>query len=187
MLRLTFIKVTSLLLLSGVVSAGGNELYINQIGDYTVIQIQQQGQNNIAHSDSTGNTNTSIISQTGTGNFAESVIAGPNNTVSILQDNNDKSAYVVNQPGKTGNTVAVDQTGTGSHKATVSVYSDNNSIKINQTGNTQNETSVLFSADSTGPSDFTLNQAGSNVYGNAGYVTQTCMNPSGCTVIIDQQ
>lgn len=267
MLALRFIKAISILLPT-LAFAGGNDLYIDQVGDNVNIYVNQRGENNQLKGKSTvnapisGDGNTVIVHQGFVGNnllelsvngkyndvlvgqekgisgtiASGSVsvtndtnsigehtgvidISGDYNSATIVQRNNNSSnaghtssiiitngdsntvstlqtgtggtaghnAYVHVKDGRDGNNVDVFQNSdTADHSATVSVYSNNNNIDINQTGTSQNKTYVLFSADSTGPTDFTLNQNGGDTYGSTSYITQKCLNPSGCSVSVSQ-
>ena len=133
------------------------------------------------------NNDSSVTGQTG----IVRIQGGDNNTVDLLQGgaagNNGHSALVTIRPGRDGNTVNVMQSSTSAdHNLILSVYSDDNNIDVNQSGASANQAYVLFSADSVGPTDFTLNQTGGATYGSTSYVTQYCANAGGCSVTITQ-
>jgi hypothetical protein len=69
------------------------------------------------------------------------------------------------------------------------MYSDGNTIDIDQTGTSQNKAYVIFFNNSAGPTNFTLNQNGGDTYGNpdtGSYATISCGNIGGCTVNVSQ-
>ena len=122
-----------------------------------------------------------------------SIVNGDDNNVTTLQTGTGgtigHTSYVRVNNGRDGNTVDIFQNSNNvHHRSVVSVYSDDNNIDINQTGNTQNNAYVLFSTHSTGPTDFTLNQNGGDTYGNpdTGYATISCGNANGCIVTVNQ-
>lgn len=120
-----------------------------------------------------GSDNTANVLQTGTG--------GPNGHLTSIYTHDTES----------NNTVDIFQNSdTADHKAYVSLYTDGNTVDINQTGATQNKAYVLFSSNgNTGPTDFTLNQNGGDTYGNpdtGSYATINCGSPAGCTVTVNQ-
>jgi hypothetical protein len=119
-----------------------------------------------------GSNNTADILQTGTG--------GPNGHITFIYTHDTES----------NNTVDLFQNSdTADHRAYVSMYNDGNTIDINQTGATQNNAYLLFSANASGPTDFTLNQNGGDTYGNpdtGSYATVSCGSPAGCTVTVNQ-
>ena len=119
------------------------------------------------------------------------VTNGDYNSIRTLQTGTGGSSghtsYVHVKNGRDGNDIDVFQNSdTADHSITLSVYSNYNTIDVSQTGTTSNRAYVLFSADSVGPTNFTLNQSGGSTYGSSSYVTQYCANPGGCTVTVNQ-
>jgi len=159
-------------------SYGNHAATVDVTGDYNEVQIVQRNNN----SSSAGHTSSAIITN------------GDYNSIHTLQtgtgSSNGHNSYVHVKDGRDGNTVDIFQNSdTADHKATVSIYSNNNEIDINQTGTTQNKSYVLFRADSTGPTDFTLTQTGGDTYGNpdtGSYASILCGNASGCTLTVSQ-
>ena len=128
------------------------------------------------------------------GHTSSAVITnGDGNTIHTLQTgtggSNGHNSYVHVKDGRDGNTVDIFQNSdTADHKAVVSIYSNDNNIDVNQTGGANNAY-VLFSHHAVGPTDFTLNQNGSDTYGNpdtGSYATVSCGSPAGCTVTVNQ-
>ena len=120
---------------------------------------------------------------------------GDNNSLTTLQTGtggaNGHLSWVYTHDTESNNTVDIFQNSdSADHKATVSLYTDGNTVDINQTGATQNKAYVLFSSNgNTGPTDFTLNQNGGDTYGNAdtgSYATISCGSQAGCTVTVQQ-
>jgi hypothetical protein len=119
---------------------------------------------------------------------------GDDNSLTTLQTgtggSNGHLSWVYTHDTESNNTVDVFQNSdTADHKAYVSLYTDGNTIDINQTGTTQNKAYILFSANASGPTDFTLSQNGGDTYGNpdtGSYATISCGNTGGCTVTVSQ-
>ena len=159
-------------------SYGHHTATVGVTGSYNDVQIIQRNNN----ASSAGHTSSAIITN------------GDNNSVTTLQTGtanaNGHNSYVHIKDGRDGNTVDIFQNSdTADHKAVVSVYSNNNNIDINQTGTTQNKSYVLFSHNSTGPTNFSLTQNGGDTYGNPDtgqYSTITCGNAAGCSVSVSQ-
>lgn len=156
-------------------SYGYHHAKVNISGNNNVAQIVQRNNS----TSSAGHLSTAIITN------------GDNNTIQTLQTGTGglygHSSYVHVKNGRDGNTIDVFQNSdTADHKLTLSIYSNDNIIDVNQTGSTANQAYVLFSHQSVGPTTFTLNQTGGDTYGSTSYVTQYCANAGGCTVTINQ-
>ena len=120
---------------------------------------------------------------------------GDDNTANILQTGSGSSVghdgVIYTHDTESNNTVDLFQNSdTADHKAYVSLYTDGNTVDINQTGTTQNKAYVLFSSNgNAGPTDFTLTQNGGDTYGNpdtGSYATISCGSQAGCTVTVNQ-
>ena len=119
---------------------------------------------------------------------------GDDNSLTTLQTGtggaNGHLSWVYTHDTESNNTVDIFQNSdSADHKATVSLYTDGNTVDIDQTGATQNNAYVLFSSSASGPTDFTLNQNGGDTYGNAdtgSYATISCGSQAGCTVTVQQ-
>ena len=119
---------------------------------------------------------------------------GDDNSLTTLQTGtggaNGHLSWVYTHDTEKNNTVDIFQNSdSADHKATVSLYTDGNTVDINQTGATQNNAYVLFSSSASGPTDFTLTQNGGDTYGNpdtGSYATISCGNAGGCTVTVSQ-
>src|SRR6056300_617957 len=146
-----------------------------------------------------GNGNTVDITQrnnsnSSAGHSSNVRFRGDDNSLTTLQTGtggaNGHLSWVYTHDTEKNNTVDIFQNSdTADHKAYVSMYSDGNTIDIDQTGATQNNAYILFSANASGPTDFTLNQNGGDTYGNAdtgSYATISCGNVGGCTVTVTQ-
>src|SRR6056300_7584 len=103
---------------------------------------------------------------------------------------NGHLSWVYTHDTESNNTVDVFQNSdTADHKAYVSLYTDGNTVDIDQTGTSQNKAYVLFSSSASGPTDFTLSQNGGDTYGNpdtSSYVTISCGSAAGCTLNVSQ-
>ena len=119
---------------------------------------------------------------------------GNNNTINTLQTGtggaNGHLIWVYTHDTESNNTVDIFQNSdTADHKSYVSLYTDGNTVDIDQTGTSQNKTYVLFSHSASGPTDFTLSQNGGDTYGNpdtGSYATISCGSSAGCTVNVSQ-
>ena len=128
------------------------------------------------------------------GHHASVRFRGSNNTADVLQTGtggpNGHLTSIYTHSNESNNTIDIFQNSdTADHKAYVSVYTDGNTVDINQTGATQNRSYVLFSSNTSGPTDFTLNQNGGDTYGNpdtGSYATISCGSQAGCTVTVNQ-
>ena len=146
-----------------------------------------------------GNGNTVDITQrnnsgSSAGHTSNVRFRGDDNSLTTLQTgtggSNGHLSWVYTHDTESNNTVDIFQNSdSADHKATVSLYTDDNTVDINQTGVTQNNAYVLFSSSASGPTDFTLNQNGGDTYGNAdtgSYATISCGNVGGCIVTVSQ-
>ena len=146
-----------------------------------------------------GNGNTVDITQrnnsgSSAGHTSNVRFRGDDNSLTTLQTGtggaNGHLSWVYTHDTEKNNTVDIFQNSdTADHKAYVSLYTDDNTVDINQTGTTQNKSYVLFRANSTGPTDFTLTQTGGDTYGNpdtGSYASILCGNASGCTLTVSQ-
>lgn len=158
-------------------SYGYHEALINISGSYNIAEIVQRNNNS-----STAGHSSNI-----------KLVNGYNNSVKTLQtgtgSTNGHLSWVYTHNGESNNTVDIFQNSdTADHVSYVSLYTDGNTVDINQIGTSQNNAYVLFSGNSTGPIDFTLNQDGGDTYGNPNttYVMQSCYNVGGCSVSVTQ-
>src|SRR5210317_427068 len=146
-----------------------------------------------------GNGNTVDITQrnnsgSSAGHTSNVRFRGDDNSLTTLQTGtggaNGHLSWVYTHDTESNNTVDIFQNSdSADHKATVSLYTDGNTVDINQTGTTQNNAYLLFSANASGPTDFTLNQNGGDTYGNpdtGSYATISCGSQAGCTVTVNQ-
>jgi len=119
---------------------------------------------------------------------------GDDNSLTTLQTgtggSNGHLSWVYTHDTESNNTVDIFQNSdSADHKAYVSMYSDGNTVDIDQTGTSQNRAYVIFFNGNAGPTDFTLNQNGGDTYGNpdtGSYATVSCGSPAGCTVTVNQ-
>jgi len=160
-------------------SYGHHEVVADIAGDFNSVNITQRNNN-----DSTVGHRSEVV-----------VLGGNNNTVSTLQTGSGGGGTIGHESSvwirseRDDNTVDIFQNSdVADHRSVISVYSDGNNIDVNQTGNTQNNAYVLFSGNSVGPTNFTLNQNGGDTYGNpdGSYATINCGNAGGCIVTVSQ-
>jgi hypothetical protein len=128
------------------------------------------------------------------GHYGSVRFRGDDNTANVLQTGTGGSAghtgVIYTHDTESNNTVDLFQNSdTADHKAYVSLYTDGNTVDIDQTGTTQNKAYILFSSNALGPTDFTLSQNGGDTYGNpdtGSYATVSCGNIGGCSVTVTQ-
>ena len=188
---------------------GGNLVELDIDGDNnSVIARQERTATGGYDTNSLGNHSASI-ELTGDGNSVEIVqrnnntssaghasnvrFRGDNNSLTTLQTGtggaNGHLSWVYTHTNESNNTVDIFQNSdTADHRAYVSIYTDNNAVDINQTGTTQNNAYVIFSSNTSGPTDFTLNQTGGDSYGNpdGSAAIISCGNIAGCSVTVNQ-
>ena len=160
-------------------SYGHHEAVADIAGDFNSVNITQRNNN-----DSTVGHRSKVT-----------ILGGSNNTVNTLQTGSGDGGTIGHESSvwvrfeRDDNTVDIFQNSdVADHRSIMSIYSDGNNIDVNQTGNTQNNAYVLFSHNSVGPTNFTLNQNGGDTYGNpdTGYATISCGSQAGCTVTVNQ-
>ena len=157
-------------------SYGYHTAEVDVDGDYNLVEIVQR------------NNNTSTAGQTS----KVVIMGGDYNEITTLQTGDGAhESLVTARTNTSNNTVDVFQNSGSSvgHKSVMSIYTDNNTLDVDQTGSTQNKAYVLFSADAVGPTDFTISQTGGNTYGNpdtGSYATINCGSAAGCTVNVSQ-
>jgi len=137
-------------------NAAGNNVYVDQIGDGTTINITQTGNsnavgnatnkaifnggNNTVTIDQIGNSNVTNVNVQGSGVTISSLVTGNSNDVAITCDACTASS-IINTITGDGN--AVTQTGIGLTLSTVTINTDNNTVNI------QNDSSAVAGAKST--------------------------------------
>ena len=158
------------------VYAAGNNVYVDQIGDGSTINITQtgnsnavgnatvkatfNGQNNIVTVDQIGNNNVANVTVAGDGVTVSSLVTGDNNTVGIScgAGGSCTGSSIVNTI--TGDNNTVNQTGEGLTLSSVTINTDNNTVNI------QNDSSSVAGAKSTvlidggGGNDVAIKQTG---------------------------
>jgi hypothetical protein len=176
--------------------SSANDIAITQVGDYLNLDIVQQGRGHSATANLDGDYATVSITQqnnsaTNVGGHTSTVniLGGSDNSITTLQTGDgDHESLITTRADRSGNTVDVYQDG-ADHTSWISIYSDDNNIDVNQTGNTSNRAYVIFSSNNNvGPTDFTLNQTGGDTYGTPGGSAAiiSCGHVAGCTVTVDQ-
>ena len=158
------------------VYAAGNNVYVDQIGDGSTINITQtgnsnavgnatvkatfNGQNNIVTVDQIGNNNVANVSVAGDGVTVYSLVTGDNNTVGISCGAGGSCTGSSITNTITGDNNTVNQTGEGLTLSSVTINTDNNTVNI------QNDSSSVAGAKSTvlidggGGNDVAIKQTG---------------------------
>ena len=144
-------------------------------GDYNTFTVLQQ--NNSATNLGGHTSNISLYS------------GGDYNNISVTQKGDgDHESHVGINNGETHNTISITQdSNTGNHVSNVSVYHSGNTIAVDQTGSGTNTAYVIFSG--VGPTNFTLDQTGGKSFGNPSTgtaATVNCGSVNGCSVTVSQ-
>lgn len=137
-------------------------VYIEQVGNYNTITIEQTGTtNNYASSVGSGDNNSIDINQSATDstatNYVELTVTGNNNTVDIVQNSTggSKSAFVT--VNNNNNTVTLTQKDSGNHYANIMVTGGDKTVTVTQQGSAGHHANVELSGSAT---EFTLTQSG---------------------------
>lgn len=180
------------------INGANNDVTVNQergVGGYDTdsygdhfASVEIDGDGNSIEITQRNNSNSSA------GHYGSVRFRGDDNTANVLQTGTGGSVghtgVIYTHDTESNNTVDLFQNSdTVDHKAYVSLYTDDNTVDIDQTGNAQNKAYVLFSSSASGPTDFTLSQNGGDTYGNpdsGSYVTIRCGSQAGCTVNVSQ-
>ena len=190
----------------GTSSTGNNQVGLTVAGNNNQVAISQERDTKNATDDTdslgnhsatvyvTGDGNAVILNQqnnsdsTAGNSYTAKIINGQSNVIVGTQDGSgNKTAKVIINNSSSSNIVETTQTGNGQHTAEVLVESNMNTIGIHQTGNQSSSANIAISPNSVGPTDFTLIQSNGTAYGTETAITQECMNPSGCSIFVDQQ
>lgn len=163
-------------------------VYIDQIGNYNIINITQQGnKNNYIDLDINGNTNTVTINQStptnaGAGQYLELAIAGSTNNISITQQN-ESGKTLFNAVSGSNNTVNITQKDLGNHYLDLKLIGSGHSVTTLQQGSAQHKATISVN-NNGGPVTVNTTQSGSipQVYS----LDQTCTNAAGCAASIVQ-
>ncbi len=160
-----------------------NKVYIEQIGDFNNITVNQSGnRNNYAEYNGNGNSNTVTITQSGNSsteaNYTELNVTGNSNTVSINQQSTggSKSAFVtvIND----NNNITLNQKDGGSHYADISVSGGNKTVSVTQEGSAAHRSSISLSGAAT---SLSVTQSGATQQFYS--ITHNCATGGGCAAI----
>ena len=140
-------------------SAASNNVYVDQIGDGSTINITQtgnsnavgnatvkatfNGQNNTVTVDQIGNSNVTSLTVAGDGVTVSSLVTGDNNTVGISCGAGGSCTGSTITNTITGDNNTVNQTADGLTLSSVTINTDNNTVNI------QNDSSAVSGAKST--------------------------------------
>ena len=167
------------------VTGSVNQLNLNQ----AVNSLGQGGQSTGGHYQLVsvvGNQNSVTVDQinAGSGNhYLETSLIGSNNSVTLHQNDNTGKLLFMNLQGNQ-NLVQVMQKGTGNHLLDLNLVGDSHTVNVVQEGALQNRATVEL-INAGGAVNFSLNQTGLYL-GQVYSISQTCVNPAGCGVIVSQ-
>jgi hypothetical protein len=166
-----------------------SKVYINQIGDYNNITVDQSGtKNNFVKYDGNGNNNNINVLQgstiPGATNYTDirvgtNVASSSSNNINVQQTGTGgaKGAFINIQDNN--NTVTLRQQDSGNHWADVSVSGGNKTVDITQSGSAGHMASVQLTGPQ--PAGVNLQQAGNTQQSYS--IQANCTTPGGCGTI----
>jgi len=169
-----------------------SKVYINQVGDYNLIQVDQSGtKNNFVNYHGYGNDNQISVLQSSTSPTATNytdiqvggVLSSSNNTINVQQTSlgGAKGAFINVQDNN--NSITLKQQDSGNHWAEVSVSGGNKTVDITQTGTAGHMASVQLTGPQ--PASLSLQQSGSTQQFYS--IQSNCTTTGGCAPITVQQ
>lgn len=160
-----------------------SQVYVNQVGDYNNITVQQTGtKNNFVSYTSNGSNNNTTITQSSTTptatNYATLTINGNTNTTTLLQQSTGgvKGAFV--SIADNNNALTLQQKDGGNHYAEVNLSGGNKTADITQQGSASHMTSVGLSGQ---PASLSVTQSGSTQQFYS--INFNCATAGGCPKI----
>ena len=116
------------------------------------------------------------------GHLLSATILGNANRLTVLQQDNTTKTQNVTINGNS-NVMNLTQSGTGAHSLTATLNGNGNSLTSSQTGSGSHSATIELT-NGGGPSSLDLSQSGST---NKSYsLSQTCLNPAGCSASVSQ-
>jgi hypothetical protein len=157
-----------------------SQVYIEQLGDYSTIVVNQTGtSNNYAEYNGTGNNNTVNISQSGnastTANYVELNVFGNTNTANLTQTSTGGSKNIQATVNNNNNSLTILQKDGGSHYAEVTLSGGNKTANITQEGSAAHRAKIELSGT---PIGLTLTQSGSTQQHYS--INYNCTTAGGC-------
>jgi len=122
------------------------------------------------------------LGATNAGHFAELNITGSTNNITVNQKGNGGKTFFSTVNGSS-NTVSALQDGTGQDFLDVKLTGNGHTVNASQDG-TGNHLGYIDLTNSGGSSTVNLTQTGSTAQSYS--ITQTCVNPAGCSVTVTQ-
>lgn len=177
-------------------NVGKNQADVNVVGNANILNINQaqdlygistlSTNNHYQQVSITGNSNSVSTQQTNTGgiggHYMETIIVGSTNTVINKQLDNGNKTMFTNINGS-GNSLTATQQGTGQHYLDVKMTGPSNLVSVLQDG-TNPHRATIDVTNAGGPNNINLQQTGNNSQTYS--ITQTCLAPAGCSVLIRQ-
>lgn len=164
-----------------------SQVYIQQVGDGNIIEVNQSGtKNNYTYISNSGSNNNISVTQSGNAstqvNYSYNIINGNSNTVSITQTSTGgaKGSFVNVQDNN--NSVVVSQTDSGSHYAEIGLSGGNKSVNVQQSGSASHMASIYLSGN---PTSLTSQQSGTTQQFYS--ITFNCATAGGCAPITVKQ
>jgi fibronectin-binding autotransporter adhesin len=159
-------------------------VYIDQIGNSNTITVKQSGTNqNYVDYAGNGSFNTVNVTQSGNAstqvNFVELTVGSTNaansNTVNVTQTSTGGTKAVFADVSGSSNSLTVQQTGSGSHWADVTLTGGNKTVNVTQTGTAGHMANINLGGSATA---LDLTQSGTTQQHYS--ITHTCAIAGGC-------
>jgi hypothetical protein len=159
-------------------------VYIDQIGNSNTIKVKQTGTNqNYVDYAGNGSFNTVNVTQSGNAstqvNFVEltvgSTSAANSNTANITQTSTGGTKAVFADVSGSSNSLTVQQTGSGSHWADITLTGGNKTVNVTQTGTAGHMANITLGGTAT---SLDLTQSGTTQQHYS--ITHTCAIAGGC-------
>jgi hypothetical protein len=169
-----------------------SKVYINQVGDYNLIQVDQSGtKNNFVKYQGNGNDNTVSVLQSSTSSVATnyvdisigSAVSSNNNNISVQQTSTSGAKAAFISVLDNNNAITLRQQDSGNHWADVSVSGGNKTVDITQQGSAGHMASVQLTGPQ--PASLSLQQSGSTQQFYS--IQSNCTTAGGCAPITVQQ
>ena len=164
-------------------TSADSKVYVDQIGSFNTITIQQTGtRNNYASYTGNGDSNTVSITQSGNAstqsNYTELSITGNSNTASITQTSNGGGKGVFATIANNSNALTIQQKDSGSHYAEINLSGGSKTVDLLQQGSASHMAKITLSGQPVG---LNLNQSGSTQQFYS--INYNCTTQGGCAAI----
>jgi hypothetical protein len=160
-----------------------SKVYVDQVGSFNTITIQQTGtRNNYASYSGNGDSNTVSITQSGNNstqaNYTELSITGSSNTATLTQTSTGGGKGIFATVANNSNMLTVQQKDSGSHYAEINLSGGNKTVDLLQQGSASHMAKITLSGQPVG---LNLSQSGSTQQFYS--INYNCATQGGCSAI----